>query len=58
MDITDGAGVEVFLEFSGAPKALEQGLKAVTPGGRVSLLGLFPREVTIDFNNLIIFKAL
>lgn len=59
MDVTDGAGVEVFLEFSGAPpKALEQGLKAVTPGGRVSLLGLFPREVTIDFNNLIIFKAL
>ncbi len=58
MSITDGAGVEVFLEFSGAPKALEQGLKAVTPGGRVSLLGLFPRDVTLDFNNLIIFKAL
>ncbi len=58
MDITDGAGVEVFLEFSGAPKALEQGLAATTPGGRVSLLGLFPRDVTLDFNNLIIFKAL
>ncbi len=57
-DITDGNGVDVFLEFSGAPKALEQGLQAVTPGGRVSLLGLFPRDVTIDFNNLIIFKAL
>jgi threonine 3-dehydrogenase len=58
MDITDGAGVEVFLEFSGAPKALEQGLSATTPGGRVSLLGLYPREVTVDFNNLVIFKAL
>ncbi|WP_461866978.1 L-threonine 3-dehydrogenase [Thermococcus sp.] len=57
-DITDGNGVDVFLEFSGAPKALEQGLQAVTPGGRVSLLGLFPRDVTLDFNNLIIFKSL
>ncbi len=57
-DITDGNGVDVFLEFSGAPKALEQGLQAVTPGGRVSLLGLFPRDVTVDFNNLIIFKSL
>ncbi len=58
MDVTDGAGVEVFLEFSGAPKALEQGLKATTPGGRVSLLGLYPRDVLLDVNNLIIFKAL
>ncbi len=58
MDVTDGAGVEVFLEFSGAPKALEQGLKATTPGGRVSLLGLYPRDVTLDMNNLVIFKAL
>ncbi len=57
-DITDGNGVDVFLEFSGAPKALEQGLQVVTPGGRVSLLGLFPRDVTVDFNNLIIFKSL
>jgi len=57
-DLTDGNGVDVFLEFSGAPKALEQGLQAVTPAGRVSLLGLFPRNVSLDFNNLIIFKSL
>lgn len=57
-DLTDGNGVDVFLEFSGAPKALEQGLQAVTPAGRVSLLGLFPKEVPLDFNNLIIFKSL
>ncbi len=57
-DITEGNGVDVFLEFSGAPKALEQGLQTVTPGGRVSLLGLFPRDVALDFNNLIIFKSL
>jgi len=57
-DLTNGNGVDVFLEFSGAPRALEQGLQAVTPAGRVSLLGLFPKEVTFDINNLVIFKAL
>ncbi len=36
---TDGNGVDIVLEMSGASPALHQGLAAVTNGGRVSLLG-------------------
>ena len=38
-EATDGNGVDVVLEMSGAEPALHQGLAAVTNGGRVSLLG-------------------
>lgn len=57
-DLTDGNGVDVFLEFSGASKALEQGLQAVTEAGRVTLVGLPPREVALDITNLLIYKYL
>ncbi len=56
--LTGGDGVEVFAEFSGHPGALAQGLEAVTPGGRVSLLGLYRSPVEVDLNRLVIFKAL
>jgi len=57
LDETDGDGVDVVLEMSGAPAALKQAFKILTPGGRVSLLGLFDRTVELDFNNAIIFKS-
>lgn len=57
LDETDGEGVDVALEMSGAPQALQQAFKILTPGGRVSLLGLFDKPVKLDFNNAIIFKA-
>lgn len=56
-DATDGRGVDVALEMSGAPSALKQAFEMLTPGGRVSLLGLFDRSVELDFNNAIIFRA-
>lgn len=56
-DETDGNGVDVALEMSGSPTALNQAFEILTPGGRVSLLGLFDRSVLFDFNNAIIFKA-
>ncbi|MEA2090584.1 MAG: L-threonine 3-dehydrogenase [Thermoproteota archaeon] len=56
-DATDGRGVDVALEMSGAPSALKQAFKMLTPGGRVSLLGLFDRSVELDFNDAIIFRA-
>ncbi len=55
---TKGVGVDVVLEMSGVPQALRDGLRAVTPGGRVSLLGLFDGDVTLDLNELVIFKNL
>lgn len=58
MDITHGNGVEVFCEVSGNESALVEGLKGTTPGGRVSLLGLFKSEVKFDINDLIVLKGL
>jgi threonine 3-dehydrogenase len=54
---TDGNGADVVLEMSGSPTALKQAFEILTPGGRVSLLGLFDTSVTLDFNNALIFKA-
>ncbi len=56
-DETEGNGVDVALEMSGAPTALKQAFEILTPGGRVSLFGLFDTSVTLDFNNSMIFKA-
>ena len=55
---TDGNGVDVVLEMSGAEAALHQGLAAVTQGGRVSLLGTHTVPATIDLSQEIIFKGL
>ena len=57
MDATDGVGADVVLEMSGAPSALRQGLEVLTPGGRVSMLGVFRGPFELDFNNLVVFKA-
>jgi threonine 3-dehydrogenase len=59
LDATHGAGVELLLEMSGSVSALRDGLRLVTPGGAVSLLGLFPnREVSLDLNNDVILKGI
>jgi threonine 3-dehydrogenase len=57
LDFTNGIGADILLEMSGYGPALAQGLKILTPGGRVSLLGLFSGETSLDINNLLIFKS-
>jgi len=57
-DLTGGVGVDVVLEMSGAEVAIRQGFEAATNGGRVSLLGLPARAISIDLNSEIIFKGL
>lgn len=57
-DLTGGVGVDVVLEMSGAEVAIRQGFEAATNGGRVSLLGLPSRAISIDLNSEIIFKGL
>ena len=54
---TGGQGVDVSLEMSGHPASLRLAFDALRPGGRVSLLGLFDRPATLDFDNAIVFKA-
>ncbi len=55
---TGGVGVDIVLEMSGAEQAIRQGFEAATNGGRVSLLGLPSKPITLDLNNDIIFKGL
>jgi len=58
LQLTDGNGVDVFLEMSGSVEALKQGLKATTNGGTVSILGLYGKEVLLSIDELITFKSL
>jgi len=50
-------GVDVLLEMSGAPAAMDQGFRALRNGGTAALLGLPARTVDFDFNKHIIFKG-
>lgn len=58
MELTDNRGVEVVVEMSGAPVAINQGFKLCRPGGRVSILGLPEKPMLIDLTNDIVFKGL
>ncbi len=46
---TGGHGVDVAVEMSGHPASLKLAFDALTPGGRVSLLGLFDKEASFEF---------
>jgi threonine 3-dehydrogenase len=50
-------GVDVLLEMSGAPAAMDQGFRTLRNGGTAALLGLPAKQVTFDFNSHIIFKG-
>lgn len=54
---TDGEGVDVLLEMSGAPSAIEQGFTLLKPGGEAALLGVAPGPFNFDYNLHIVFKA-
>ena len=56
-EATGGRGIDVALEMSGHPSAFGLVFETLTPGGRVSLLGLFDGKVDLDVDNAIIFKA-
>ncbi len=58
LEATKNNGVDVVLEFSGNNQALNQGLKVITPGGRISILGIYERRVTLDLNKEVIFKKI
>ena len=55
---TGGDGVEVVLEMSGSPRALDQALRVITRGGSISLLGIFGEHPTVDLSELVIMKGL
>ncbi|MBN1676236.1 MAG: L-threonine 3-dehydrogenase [Kiritimatiellae bacterium] len=57
LDASEGLGPEVFLEMSGNADALVLGLRLLRNGGHAALLGIPPREVTLNLPELVIFKA-
>ncbi len=57
LEETDGIGVDVFLEMSGSQKAINQGLKSLRKGGRVSFLGIPSGQIAFDFAEDIVFKG-
>ena len=54
---TNGTGVDVLLEMSGNPTAIQQGFQALRAGGRASLLGIPTENVPLDLVNDVIFKG-
>jgi threonine 3-dehydrogenase len=57
MDATKGVGADVVLEMSGAAPVYDQMLKVVRPGGRVALLGLPSKPLTVDFSDDIVMRG-
>lgn len=54
---TDEEGVDVLLEMSGAPSAVDQGFTLLKPGGDAALLGVAPGPFEFDWNHHLVFKA-
>lgn len=49
-DLTDGYGCDVFIEATGHPSAVEQGLQAVRKLGRMLVFGVFGSPTTVDWS--------
>ena len=56
-DATAGEGIDVLLEMSGAPSAIEEGFSLLKPGGEAALLGLTSKPITFDLDEHVIFKG-
>lgn len=57
LEETGGEGVDVLLEMSGAPSAIEEGFRALRFGGEAALLGLPGKPIVFDLANDVIFKG-
>ncbi len=57
-EYTNGEGVDVILEMSGAASAIQQAMRICRPGGRVSLMGIPTHPVELEMAEDMIFKGL
>ncbi len=55
---TEGEGVDVLLEMSGAPSAIRDGFRLLKDGGVAVLLGIPPAPFEFDLANEVIFKGI
>ncbi len=58
LDHTEGVGADVVLEMAGHPDAIRTAFDIVRRGGRISLLGLTSRPISLNFSEDIIFKGI
>src|SRR5437763_1879464 len=58
MEKTGGLGVDVVLEMAGHPDAIRTAFNIVRRGGRISLLGLTSKPISLNFSEDIIFKGI
>jgi threonine 3-dehydrogenase len=58
MRLTHGEGVDVTLEMSGAPAAIQQAMRVTRFGGRVSLMGIPSQKVELAVAEDMIFRGL
>ena len=56
--LTGGLGVDVVLEMAGHPDAIRTAFDIVRRGGRISLLGLTSKPISLNFSEDIIFKGI
>ncbi len=57
-ELTGGQGADVVLEMAGHPDAIRTAFDIVRRGGRISLLGLTNRPISLNFSEDIIFKGI
>ena len=57
-DANEGFGVDIVLEMSGAPSAIDSAFRGVRNGGRITLFGIPSSPVRIDVAESMIFKNL
>lgn len=53
LDMTSGAGADIFLECSGAEKAAQNGLELLRRQGKYTQIGIFGRPVQIDLDKIL-----
>lgn len=58
MKLTDGNGVDVLLEMSGNPNALNSGIESLTNAGEAVILGVFPTNPVPFVMNTAVFKGI
>lgn len=50
--LTDGYGCDVYIEASGSEKSVLQGMDAIRFCGRYVQFGVFPKAITVDWNDI------
>jgi threonine 3-dehydrogenase len=58
MEKTGGLGVDVVLEMAGHPDSIRTAFDIIRRGGRISLLGLTSKPISLNFSEDIIFKGI